>query len=414
MLIIAFVAAGQLVMGLCLPALPAMALSFHVSNRAMQQSFTLFIVIFGISQLFYGVLSDHYGRRPLLLWGMLISLLGTILAINSASLSAFLLARFLQGLGAGSVSVLGRSIISDAYPREKMAAAMSLLMLAAAITPALSPFLGGQIEHFFGWQSIFIILSIYLVSLIALIYWKMPESNLDKGTSRKKTINTLMLIKNYWTLLQDKTYISYVIIVVLGFSCQLLSLSLAPFIFQNGFLTSVSAYGSLMMIPAAAYIVGNFISTFLNKKNFPYVKIILSGVITCLLFGIILVSISIVNLESCINVLCCIAGINLGYGLIASNAATGAIMPFKEFAGTASSLLGFIQMIGSSLVLTLASFFAKSSSLVLGGSFVILSLMMLYVSLVILINLRHTKARTRELGSNGSIYGGLRNNAVED
>lgn len=134
------------------PSLPAVATTYAVSSGMAQLTIALYLCSFGASQLCYGPLSDYYGRRPMLLIGFLVYILGSLLGIFSHSLTMLLIARFLQGLGMGAGSALARVIIRDLYVNNMMARMMSLLTVVIALAIALSPGLGGFIQQYYGYH----------------------------------------------------------------------------------------------------------------------------------------------------------------------------------------------------------------------------------------------------------------------
>jgi len=215
----------------------------------------------------------------------------------------------------------------------------------------------------------------------------MPETNKHKETDAEEKIHISRIAKNYGDLLRNKIFISYVAIIIFGFSSQLLYLSISPFILQTYLHISADEYGRLMMLPAIAYMIGNYISIRLNQF-IHYSQIMSIGIIISLLGGVALSIISLFQSESIVSVVSCITIVILGYGFIASNAVTGAISPFKYIAGAASSLLGLLQMVGSSLFVAVVSFFFNSTSFILGASFIIVSTLMLIFASTIL-NAKH-------------------------
>ncbi|WP_315957757.1 MFS transporter [Coxiella burnetii] len=193
-----FVTVGQFAMALYLPALPALTTYFHTFPGVIQLSLTLFLIAFGFSQLFYGSLSDCYGRKPLLLIGLVIVMIGFLIAVFARHLSLLLIARVVQGLGAGSVSVLARAVIRDRFEGKKLVQALSLLIMAASLAPMIAPFIGGHIQHRLGWHSIFIFLFFHSGLILLGIFFLLPETKKTESVPFKMGA----LLNNYKLLLR--------------------------------------------------------------------------------------------------------------------------------------------------------------------------------------------------------------------
>lgn len=158
---------------------------------------------------------------------------------------------------------------------------------------------------------------------------------------------------------------------------------MSPHIFQTTLHISPEKYGQLMMLPAIAYIVGNFIAMRLNRY-LHYPKIIMLGILMSLSGAVSLSFLSLAGLTNITLLVSCITLVIFGYSFSASYAVTGAISLFRHTAGAASSLLGFLQMVGSSLCVTIVSLFFTNNSTVLGVSFVIVTFIMFFFACVCL------------------------------
>jgi len=145
------------------PAMPAVGEYFHVNNQAVQLTITLFLVSFSLSQLVYGSLSDHFGRRPFILLGLLIYLLGTLLCAIATHIELLYFGRFLQGAGAGAIASLNRVMVNELFSGIELVKIMSYLAAIVCMTPAFAPVLGGIIQTHLSWRWIFLLLLAYAV-----------------------------------------------------------------------------------------------------------------------------------------------------------------------------------------------------------------------------------------------------------
>ena len=161
------IATGQVGVSIYLPSLPLIASDLSVTQVDVQLLVTLFLVGFGLSQLFYGPMSDAVGRRPIFLLGQGVYLIGTIVCFTfSDNMTALEVGRLLQGLGAGSASVLGRSVLRDSYDGPQLTKALSYISITASIMPIIAPVFGGWISFHLGWQAVFLFVLLYFISHI--------------------------------------------------------------------------------------------------------------------------------------------------------------------------------------------------------------------------------------------------------
>jgi DHA1 family 2-module integral membrane pump EmrD-like MFS transporter len=348
-----FVTVGQLCMTLYLPALPNIAHDLHTNIGSVQLSMTVFLVSFGVSQLFYGFLSDYLGRKICILFGLVIVTIATLLLIlMSNSYLWFMVARFLQGMGAGSVSVLARAIVRDISLKDELAKALSLILISVSLSPAVSPFIGGWIAHYFGWLMIFKILLVYSLLIIILIIFLLPE------TLNKQTIanNPLKNIKKVFAeLFTHESYLLCVFIVIFCYACQILYLTISPFIFLHTYHTSPAIYGTLFLIPASGFFVGNVLINRLTKKINGY-QFITCGISLISLASLLLFILPLEWLNEIVFLLL-IFLMAIGVAFTFTNALTFALQPFAHSAGVAASVSGFTQMLGSALLIAIASYF---------------------------------------------------------
>ncbi|GAM57589.1 multidrug resistance protein D [Vibrio ishigakensis] len=273
MLAMLVIATGQVGVSIYLPSLPLISADLGVSKSDLQSIVTLFLVGFGLSQLFYGPLSDAIGRRPVFLMGQAVYISGTLLCICfTDNLIALESGRLLQGLGAGSASVLGRSILRDSYDGSQLTKALSYLAITASIMPIISPVFGGWIAFHIHWEAVFTFVLIYLLATFAVGWYILPET-LPYAKSSFKLSNVL---KKYVELIQNPQVISSASYNWLSYLAAVVSLSLMPYLMQQQLGMTAADYGVVMIIPSAGLMMGSILLNTLNRRFGTYQLIGLS------------------------------------------------------------------------------------------------------------------------------------------
>lgn len=336
------VSIGQLSLGLIFPSLPWIAQDLGLSTEQVQLLVSGYLLGFGPSQLIYGPLSDVFGRRPVLLVGLLVALLGLVLAVTHADSFAWLLAgRFVQGLGAGSVAVLARATIRDSYQSHNLVKAMTWVAIVAAFTPIVAPVIGGFVNHYSGWLAVFILLLAY-IAVVWLVLWLAFKETLN-AASRPPSVAGLVV--SYFSLLRERHFLTFAGLGWVNFSLVVMSISLMPFIMQVQIGMSSDEYALWAMIPAFGLMTGGVLCQRL-RPLLGTQRMLLIAPFVHLLAGSVFV---LAPLEP--------QWISLGHFLLAMAngiafpcAQSLLLVPYGNKAGTVSALSGACQMVFASLI----------------------------------------------------------------
>lgn len=167
---------GALGIDAYLPSFPAIIADLQITPMAMQQTLSIYIGVMAITVLFAGTLSDALGRRPVMLGSMLLYGAASVLAVFADRIETLLLARALQGVGAGVSMVLSRTVVQDRFSGAEAQRVMALITMVFSIAPSVAPVVGGWLQATFGWHSVFVLLALYSAILWALCQWGMPET----------------------------------------------------------------------------------------------------------------------------------------------------------------------------------------------------------------------------------------------
>ncbi|WP_100752664.1 multidrug effflux MFS transporter [Vibrio salilacus] len=330
------IATGQVGVSIYLPSLPLISQTLEASQADVQLLVTLFLVGFGASQLFYGPLSDAIGRRPVFILGQGIYLLGTVICLLlSHHLESLILGRLLQGLGAGSASVLGRSVLRDSYDGAQLTRALSYISVTASVMPILAPVIGGWLAFYLGWQSVFMFVLCYLMAIFTLGYFVLPET-MSYGKSR---FSLRQVVSNYRQLMTSRQVLTSASYNWVSYLASLVSLSVMPFLLQHELGLTVAEYGSVMIIPSAGLMIGsltlNVLTRYLSSNQ------LLSIAISLLMLGgvwLVLAPVSLFNLVAPFTLLAIAQGLSFPISI------SLLLEPHKRQAGAVSALSGSIQM----------------------------------------------------------------------
>lgn len=330
------IATGQVGVSIYLPSLPLIAADLSVTQVDVQLLVTLFLVGFGLSQLFYGPMSDAVGRRPIFLLGQGVYLIGTVVCVAfSDNMTAFEVGRLLQGLGAGSASVLGRSVLRDSYDGAQLTKALSYISITASIMPIIAPVFGGWISFHLGWEAVFLFVLLYLLAIFTLGYFVLHET-LPYSKSR---FQVSQVVKNYGSLITNRQVLSSASYNWMSYMASLVSLSLFPFLMQEQLGLTAAEYGSLMIVPSAGLLIGSVTLNVLNRR-FSTSQLMSFAILIILASGVWLLTheLTIFNLVWAFTWLTIAQGISFPLSI------SMLLEPHKKQAGAVSALSGSIQM----------------------------------------------------------------------
>ncbi|KWT99867.1 MFS transporter [Vibrio toranzoniae] len=362
------IATGQVGVSIYLPSLPLIASDLSVTQVDVQLLVTLFLVGFGLSQLFYGPMSDAVGRRPIFLLGQGVYLIGTVVCVVfSDNMTALEVGRLLQGLGAGSASVLGRSVLRDSYDGPQLTKALSYISLTASIMPIIAPVFGGWISFHLGWQAVFLFVLLYLLAIFTLGYFVLPET-LPYGKSR---FDACQVVKNYGRLLTNRQVVSSASYNWMLYMASLVSLSLFPFLMQEQLGLTAAEYGSLMIVPSAGLLIGSVTLNILHRR-FSTPQLMSLAILIVMASGSWLLTheLTIFNLVWSFTWLAIAQGISFPLSI------SMLLEPHKKQAGAVSALSGSIQMCLAGL---LGGYLVESwvtNHLQLGGFYLVIGTIM--------------------------------------
>lgn len=363
LLLVLIIATSLLAISIYIPSMPSIAHYFDTSIGNVQLTLTLYLVGFAFSQLLYGSLSDRFGRRPALLTALFIFFLASVACMLAPTIEFLIVARVFQAFGACAGVVLTRAIVRDVYTRDESAKIMAYLGMAMGLAPALAPVLGGQLHVLFGWRANFA----FMVLACGVTFWA-SWVWLQETHYRNPVIvaNPPGIFSGYFRLLRSPTYLGYALnasFLSAGFFAYFSS---APIVVIQIMELSPDRVGYLTLFMPAGFITGNFIVSRLNQL----VSIDQLVVAGSLIAGIATATMVAIGLSGHISMAAIVGPVfflGLANGFALPNSLAGAVSVDPSIAGTASALLGFMQMLISAFATIAVGYLAHESQLTMAS-----------------------------------------------
>ena len=337
---------GALSMNLFLPSLPNMSVYFDTDYRVMQLSVAGYLGMNAVLQLIVGPISDRYGRRPVLLWGLGIFILATIGCVFATTVEIFLVFRMIQATVVVGM-VLGRAVVRDMVPQEEAASMIGYVTMGMAIVPMIGPVFGGIMDETLGWQSTF-----WLLAILGIMVWTLIWRDLGE-TAARKTTSFRAQFAEYPELLASRRFWGYCLAAAFASGAFFAYLGGAPYVGSEVFGLSPAMVGFFFGAPAVGYFFGNFVSGRYSVRV---------GINAMILWGAIIsatgVFLSLLFFLGGVQTAPIFFGfmtfVGLGNGMVLPNATSGMLSVRPHLAGTASGLGGAFMIGGGAALSALA------------------------------------------------------------
>lgn len=356
-------AIGPFSIDMYLPGFPAIAQDLNTTVATVSLSLSSFFIGISVGQLIYGPLLDRFGRKTPLYVGLCLYVLASAGCALAASVHQLIALRFLQALGSCAGMVASRAMVRDLFPVNETAKVFSQLMLVIGVSPVIAPTTGGYLTSAFGWHSIFIALTILVASILVLVHFYLPES---RKPDKNLSLTPAFIFKNYFVVLKEPQFIAYAFTGALASAGLYAYIAGSPFVCMQLFHASEQLYGWIFAIIASGLITCSQINSFLlrKKRSEEIIKVALLFQSISGLFLVIASAMGWLNLFGTVAVifvfLCC-------QGFIFPNSSALSLAPFTKNAGSASAMLGTIQMSIGALSSALVSFLSNNTAIPMTG-----------------------------------------------
>lgn len=358
--ILANVTIAQLAVDIYLPSMHFIRANLNATSDSMQFTVTIFLFGFALSQLVYGPLSDLFGRKKTLLVGIGVFIFGSVIALFSPNIEILILARLLQGLGAGANGVLARAMLRDTFDGPELSKAASYIAMMWSLTPIAAPAAGGYIQHYLGWRANFATILLLTILLWFAVLKYLPETcSCDPCTN---TFSFKSVLFNYKNIITHRLFLCFLFCSTVVYSFLIVYSTTGSHIYQHILHLTPIQYGDLSLIAAGCYLLGALTNSRIVIRLGSF-KVTMLGLFFLITGTIIALIFAILGYLS-VNVILIPIGVAIfGAGLIFPNCTAGALLPFPAYAGAAAAVLGCIQMFGSSLVNGITSILPKYNQL---------------------------------------------------
>ncbi|MGF7082510.1 multidrug effflux MFS transporter [Mucilaginibacter sp. UYCu711] len=356
-------ALGPFSIDMYLPGFPAIAKSLHTTTAQVSISLSSFFIGLAVGQLLYGPLLDRFGRKKPLYIGLVLYIIASAGCYYSTSIEALITLRFIQAIGSCAAGVASMAMVRDIFPLKDNAKIFALLILILGASPMIAPTVGGYVTVVWGWHLIFVILGAMALVILLTVIFFLPESYKADPTY---SLKPAPIINSFLQVIKEPQFYTYALTGAFAFCGLFVYVSASPIVFMEVFKVSAKTYGWIFAGLSVGFIGSSQVNNLLLKK-FKSEQIIrvsmTTQVITALLFlvgshygwyglGTTLALIFVL--------LCCV-------GITSPNASALSLAPFHKNAGTASALLGALQLGLGALATFGVSVFDSRSAVPMAG-----------------------------------------------
>ncbi|WP_197068552.1 multidrug efflux MFS transporter EmrD [Photobacterium gaetbulicola] len=381
-LIIILAAVGQMTQTMYVPSIPAMSDFFSVKSAYLQAVMAAYLIPYGMSQFIYGPLSDRVGRRPVIIAGMIIFIVGSIAALLAPSFEWFLVATFIQGMGTGCSGAMCRTVTRDCFDGEQLHRANSLVSMGVIFSPLIAPVLGGYLSSTFDWQASYWFLLVF-GTLVTVAMMFMFTETLPKESRRNERVWV-----SYRYVLGNRRFQGYVLCLIATFAGIAVFEAAAGVLLGSVLKLDPKTVSLLFILPLPGYLMGSWLSAVLAKQ-IGNTRVMYLGMLAIIAGAL---AIFIPGMAGLVTVSSLIGGAFvyfIGAGVLFPAATTAAIQPFPHHAGTAGAVLGGLQNLGAGLATLAASVMRAEDQYSLGAVMTVMAILVVLSLLWVRHSSRH-------------------------
>lgn len=376
-ILILIIAAAEMATAIYTPCLPLVAKHFNVSESLVQWTISINLLGLALSGPIYGPFSDCFGRRVILRVGMGLFLVGSFFSFVAYSIESLLLARFIQGLGAGVAVVVAFATVRDLFTEQKSAQVLSYMGMAIALSPGVAPILGSSLAHHFNWKMCFGVVSGVALMIFVLLFTWMPETLAKKERS---AYSFTSIVRGYGRAFQNGRFLTLSLIPSLMIGGLWAWMATLPVLFISHLDVPLHDYGYYGFSGVAIYVMGTFINSRLVRR-FPLRTLLARGLWMSLFSSVFLIVAGYLDFNSPVLLQILNFPFAFGLALILPNGTALAFSEVKEGRGTSSALLGSAEMAFGALGIFLMGILFQGTIIAIAGMMLgcgVMSLILFY------------------------------------
>jgi MFS transporter, DHA1 family, multidrug resistance protein len=350
-------AVGPLTTDMYLPSLPEIARQLTASTAQVQLTISAYLIGFAVGQIIYGPISDRHGRKPVLLAAIALYCAASLACALSVSIEMLIAARFVQALGGSGGIVLARAIVRDLHSGSRAGRELSVIGSVMALAPVFAPVAGGALQTGFGWHAVFFTLVAAGLAGACIVFLLLPETLARRAA---EPVSASSIAKSYAIVARNPAYLAYLGLATTSYAGLFAWISGASFVLQNLYGLSAFTFGVAFALGSVGYMSGSMISARLSHR-FGLDGVLGLGGLANAAGGLAMIAVVMLDRGSAVTLVLPMAVYLAGLGMVLPQSIAGAMTPFPERAGAASSLLGFVQQ-------SVAAVFGAVVGLLLGNS----------------------------------------------
>ncbi len=370
-LLILIIAVSEMATAIYAPSLPLVARYFNISESQIQGTMSINLLGLALSGLFYGPFSDSYGRRTSLRLGMVLFLIGSLSSMLASTFDILMVSRFIQGVGAGVAVVVSFAIVQDLFNEKGSAIVLSYMGMAISLSPGLAPILGSYVAHNYGWEMCFGIVSFAALLIMSLLYLVMPET-LDRN--KRSPFSAKGIVLAYGKAFRNLPFMKASLLPSLMIGGLWAWMTSTPILFINYLNVPLQEYGYYGFFAVLMYILGTLLNSRL-VRTFSLKALLMTGIWMCLASSLFLVGAGYMQIQSALFLQGLNAPFSIGLAFIIPNGTALAFAQVTEDKGTASALLGSLEMASGACLVGLAG-------IIFNGNVTSIAILMCFTSFI--------------------------------
>jgi DHA1 family bicyclomycin/chloramphenicol resistance-like MFS transporter len=371
-------AVGPMSVDFYLPSLPEIGRVFDASVPQVQLTLSGYLVCFAVGQIVYGPISDHAGRKPVLLTALALYVAVCLGCAFARSIEMLIAMRCLQAFGVAAAPVLARAMVRDLYHGVRAGRELARMGSITALAPIIAPSLGGVLQTVFGWRAAFLAMAGLSFGAIVLVARLLPET-MKQPPAHAFALTTIG--RSYGEFLRHRSYRVYLGIVAAAYGGLFAWISGSSFVLQDLYGLSALTFGVVFAAATLGYGIGTLIAAKL-VVHIGIDRTIVCGGVALAGGGLAMLAAIMLGVTSPLALVLPMALYLCGLGLAMPQAMAGALTPFPDRAGAASSLLGFLQQVVASTAGVVAAQLLGASALPLAAIIAVMGAIALLLALV--------------------------------